>query len=82
MWEKQFKAGKDRHIAEVIAEERRWPEGDVRRQLLDTLWKEVGDVANAPHHPEGDVDAELFEKRDARLILLLVSSLSEYLEQQ
>ena len=29
------------------------------RDLLDTLWKEVGDIAIAPHHPEGDADAEL-----------------------
>jgi hypothetical protein len=78
MWETQFNAGKNRHVAQVIAENRDWPEGDVRRQLLDTLWKEVGDIANAPHHPEGDVDAELFERRDARLILLLIAALSEY----
>ena len=61
MWEKQFKAGKNRHVAQIIAEDREWPEGDVRRQLLDTLWKEVGDIANAPHHPENDDDIELFE---------------------
>ena len=81
MWEKEFKVGKDRHVAQVIAEDRDWPEDDVRRQLLDTLWKEVGDVANAPHHPEGDVDAEIFESRDARLVLLLTSVLSEYVNE-
>ena len=46
--------------------------------MLDTLWNEVGDVANAPHHPEGDVDAESFERRDARLILLVTAAPSEY----
>ncbi len=81
MWEKQFKATRDRHLAEVVADDRGWPEDDVRRQLLDTLWKEVGDIANAPHHPEGNVNAELFERRDARLILLLTSALSEYVSE-
>ena len=81
MWEKQYKTTKERHLAEVIAAARSWPENDVRRQLLDTLWKEVGDVANAPHHPESDVDAELFERRDARLIFLLTSALSEYVSE-
>ena len=78
MWEKQFKAGKGRHVAQVIAEDRGWSEDDVRRQLLDNPWKEVGDIANAPHHPEGDVDAELFERRDAKLVLLLTAARSEY----
>ena len=81
MWEMQFRATKDRRVAQVIAEDRGWPKDDVRRQLLDAMWKEVGDVANSPHHPEGDVDTELFEQRDARLILVLVAALSEYLEQ-
>jgi hypothetical protein len=50
--------------------------------MLDVIWKEVGDVANAPPHPEGDVDADMFEKRDARLVLLLTAALSEYIEQR
>jgi hypothetical protein len=79
MWEKQYRATKEKRIAEVIAEHRDWPEDGIRRQMLDALWKEIGDVANAPHHPEGDVDAELFDRRDARLILLLTSALSEYI---
>jgi len=82
MWEKQYRATTKNHIADVIKSERGWPEGDIRRDLLDTLWKEIGDVANAPHHPEGDVNAELFSDRDARLILLLTAALSEYVEQR
>jgi hypothetical protein len=78
MWEKQYGATKNRRVADVISDERGWTEDDVRRQMLDQLWKEVGDVANAPHHPEGNVDAELFERRDARLVLLLTAALSEY----
>ena len=79
MWEKQFGATSKKRIAEVVADDRGWPAEDIRRDLLDTLWKEVGDVANAPHHPEGDVNSEIFEGRDARLILVLTAALSEYL---
>ena len=78
MWEKQFGATAKNHLAKVIGVERGWPIGDVRSNLLDKLWKEVGDVANAPHHPEGDVNAELFDSRDARFLLLLTAALSEY----
>lgn len=80
MWETQYRATAKQRVAAVVAGQRGWPEGDIRRQLLDTLWKEVGDVANAPHHPEGDVNAELFTGRDARLVLLLTAALSEYVE--
>lgn len=80
MWEKQFGATKKNLVADVIASARGWQDGDVRRDLLDTLWKEVGDIANAPHHPEGDVDAEIFNARDARLVLLLTAALSEYVD--
>jgi hypothetical protein len=80
MWEKHYGATSKRRIAEVIAADRQWPVGDVRRKLLDILWKEVGDVANAPHHPEGDVDGDIFDFRDARLLLLLTSALSEYVQ--
>jgi hypothetical protein len=79
MWEKQYEAtSKSRRIAQAVAEVRNWPADDVRRGMLDQLWKEIGDVANAPHHPEGDVNAEVFDQRDARLILLLTTALSEY----
>jgi hypothetical protein len=81
MWEQQYGVEKKKQrLADFIAIDRRWPEGDIRRQLLDRLWKEVGDVANAPHHPEGDVNAELFNERDARLVLVLTAALSEYVE--
>jgi hypothetical protein len=34
------------------------------------------------HHPEGNVNAELFNDRDVRLILLLTAALSEYVERR
>lgn len=78
MWETQYRATRSRRVADIVAEERNWPSGDVRRDLLDQLWKEVGDIANAPHHPEGDVDAELFDARDARMVLTLTAAQSAY----
>jgi hypothetical protein len=82
MWEKQYGATAKNLVADVVKGDRGWPEGDIRRDLLDVLWKEVGDVANAPHHPEGNVNAEAFDGRDARLILLLTAALSEYVERR
>jgi hypothetical protein len=82
MWEKQYGATSKQRVAQIVSGERAWPESDIRRDLLDTLWREVGDVANAPHHPEGDVDAQTFDGRDARLLLLLTSALSEYVERR
>jgi hypothetical protein len=82
MWEHEFKATKGHLVADVVRTDRGWPGGDIRRDLLDVLWKEIGDVANAPHHPEGNVNAELFDARDARLILLLTAALSEYVERR
>lgn len=63
MWEKQYGATMKQHIAQIVATDRGWAENDIRRQLLDALWKNISDVANAPHHPEGDVKAELFDGR-------------------
>jgi hypothetical protein len=83
MWEKQYGAGgKQKRLADVIAGDRTWPENDIRRAMLDTLWKEIGDVANAPHHPEGDINSEVFNERDARLVLVLTAALSEYVEKR
>jgi hypothetical protein len=82
MWEKQLGATRANLVADIVSSDRRWSDGDVRRGLLDTLWKEVGDVANMPHHPEGVVNAGVFDARDARLILLLTAALSEYVERR
>lgn len=78
MWEKQFGASSQVRLAELVGRDRRWEENDVRRVLFDALWKGVGDVANAPHHPEGDVDSQRFDRRDARLVFILTAALSEY----
>ena len=82
MWEKQYGATNRNLVADVVKGDRGWPDGDIRRALLDVLWKEVGVVANAPHHPEGNVNPQTFDGRDARLILLLATALSEYVERR
>jgi hypothetical protein len=79
MWEGQLGATKDDRLASIVARDRNWIETDLRRQLLDALWKEVGDLANAAHHPEGEPEVQVFDQRDARLLLLLTAALSEYL---
>jgi len=78
MWEKHYGSTSKRRIADIVGDGRGWPAGDSRRDLLDTLWKKIGDVANAPHHPEGDVNAEIFNADDARLVLMLTATLSSY----
>jgi hypothetical protein len=80
MWEKQLGASSKVRLADMVSEDRGWLESDVRRGLLDSLWKKVGDVANTPHHPEGGVASQAFNARDARLLLLLTTALSEYVE--
>jgi hypothetical protein len=81
MWEKHYQAT-TKQIVQKIADDRKWVVDDIRRGLLETLWKEVGDVASALHHPEGEVNPELMDGRDARLMLLLTAALSEYVEQR
>lgn len=78
MWEKQFGAISKVRVAEIVGTERSWPESDVRRGLLDSLWKQVSTIESTPHHPESDVDSSTFDGRDARLILFLTAALSEY----
>ncbi len=79
MWEKQLDSTSQRRVAEIVGAERGWTDDDLRRKLLDVLWKEVGDAANAPHHPEGETTEQTFDGRDARLVLLLTALLSEYI---
>jgi hypothetical protein len=80
MWGQQLEANKDHHVANVIAEKRRWGQSadDGRRDFLDGLWKAATDIVNNPHHPEGHPTVQLFDAEDARMVLLLTAALSEY----
>jgi hypothetical protein len=79
MWKRQLGASREKPLATMVAERHRWPEGDVRRTFLDSVWKALTDITNAPHHPEGDASSQQFEPADARLVLLLTAALSAYL---
>lgn len=81
MWKRQLGATKEKPLATVVTERRRWPEGDGRRAFLDSVWKAITDITNAPHHPEGEASGQQFDAPDARLILLLTAALSAYLSE-
>ena len=78
MWSGQLGAERSRPIAAAVAERLGWTDDDGRRLFLDSLWKAATDFVNAPHHPEGAGQATWIEYRDARLALLVVGVLSEY----
>ncbi len=79
MWQKQRGATKSRPLAKILAEERGWAATDDRAAFLDSVWKAAVDIANAPHHPEGQQGEQRFDVQDARLMLVLTAALCEYL---
>jgi hypothetical protein len=80
IWETALGASRDQRMADVVASRLEWTESDLRRRFLDDLWKAANDIANVPHHPEGQpVTPQPVDHRDARLLFLVVASLSEYL---
>lgn len=81
MWKRELGATKEKPLATVMAERRRWPAGDGRRAFLDSVWKVITDITNAPHHPEDEASSQQFDAADARLILLLTAALSAYLSE-
>jgi hypothetical protein len=80
LWVDALGATAKRPVATIVAERQGWPEGDPRHTLLDTLWRAATDFANLPHHPEA-MGSDLFEvgPAEARMFLLLLATLSEYL---
>lgn len=80
IWEKHLGADGKRFVADIVANQLQWDENDRRRKFVDDLWKAANDLSNVPHHPESQT-ARLQEigADDARLMLMIVSALSEYL---
>lgn len=80
LWVDVLDASTKRPVATIIAERQGWPNGDPRHLLIDKLWRAATDFANLPHHPEAS-GSDLFEvgAAEARLFLLLIATLSEYL---
>lgn len=79
IWERVLGSSVGNRVASVVAKRLRWDSNDPRRQFLDDLWKSATDLANVPHHPEGQDSRRIVEARDARLFFNLVTGLSEYL---
>jgi len=78
-WSGYLGASKQRTVASDVGQRLGWPDGDRRYALLDSLWKALTDVANVPHHPEGQAQPFEPSAADARLQLLLTAAVSEYL---
>jgi len=79
MWQGQIGATKHRTVAAIIAEGQGWTDDDGRTVFLDGLWKSAKDIVNTPHHPEGSPIEQNFDASDARLMLILTATLSQYL---
>jgi hypothetical protein len=80
IWETSLGTSREQHTADIVASRLGWPDTDRRRRFLDELWKAANDISNVPHHPEGQpVTPQSVDYRDARLLFLVVASLSEYL---
>ena len=80
IWEHALGSTRDRRVASVVAERLGWESTDLRRRFVDDLWKAANDISNVPHHPEGQPSSpQAVDARDARLLLFLVTGLSEYL---
>jgi hypothetical protein len=78
-WRSYIGATKQSPVASTVADRLQWPATDPRRALLDQLWKTMTDLANVPHHPEGQTEAFEPTAADARLQLMLAIILSDYL---
>lgn len=81
MWKRQLGATKDKPLASMMGARRGWSDRDARRHFVDSVWKAITDITNAPHHPEGDASSQDFDAADARLILVLTAALSAYLSE-
>jgi hypothetical protein len=79
MWEKQLEATSNNPVADVVARNRGWTENDERRDLIYTLWQGISKIVSASHHRAKE-PTQSFDRRDARLILMLTAALSEYFE--
>jgi len=79
MWSKKFGGSKAKPVAQVIGDTLGWPEGDARRLFVDGLWESLTKFTNTARHPERNDQALDADYRDARLTVMLLGLLSEYL---
>jgi hypothetical protein len=77
-WSKKFGATKTRPLADILAAHHAWPATDPRIKWLDSIWRATVDMSNEPHHPESG-SIHMLDRHDARLHLMIVAALSDYL---
>jgi hypothetical protein len=77
-WNKKFGATKNQPLANIVGTQQGWPATDPRIKWLDSIWRATVDMGNEPHHPESG-SVHTFDRHDARLHLMLVAALSDYL---
>ena len=81
MWNGHLPATEKRPLVTALAKRRRWPEADGRRAFIDSVWKAITDITNAPQDPKDEAPRQHFDAADARLILLLTGALSAYISE-
>ena len=81
IWTVTYRATASSPLGEVIGNQRGWLPEDPRRRFLSDTWNALIVIVNASHHPESSATEPLrFDAAEARLIFMLVASLSEYLD--
>lgn len=77
-WRRTLGATNSQPPATRIADRLGWTPDDPRRAMLDGLWKSIYDYASSEHHPETHPTSYAAEAAEARAIVLLTATLSEY----
>jgi hypothetical protein len=77
-WNKKFGATKTQPLANILGAQQGWSATDPRIKWLDSIWRATVDMGNEPHHPESG-SVHTFDRHDARLHLMIVAALSDYL---
>lgn len=77
-WSRAFGATRAKPLATKIADRLGWTADDPRRAMLDGLWKAVYDYVSSEHHPETHPTSYAAEAAEARAVVLLTATLSEY----
>jgi hypothetical protein len=80
IWTVVYQATAANPLGEVIGNQKSWLDDDPRRRFVSDTWNALIVIVNASHHPESSpTQPMMFNAAEARLIFMLVVSLSEYL---
>jgi hypothetical protein len=78
-WNKKLKSTKARPMGKVVAAIGGWADDDQRIPWLNSVWQSLVDMSNAVHHPEARSSAQHVSVHDAKLLLMMTATMSEYL---